>query len=72
MTDINQSPMPFLMNVNTAAEKFAQAIRKKRRFAVIPWQMGILARIMRVLPAAAWDLFARNAPRKERTQWDWL
>lgn len=72
MTDINQYPMPFLMDVNVFAEKFLDAVERKRRLVFIPWQMGILARLMRLLPPAWWDFAMRNAPHKERTNWDWL
>lgn len=72
MTDVNQHRMPFLMDVDVAARKFAAAIAAKRRFVVIPWQMGILARLMRLIPAALWDWGLKNAPRKARMNWDWL
>lgn len=72
MTDINQYAMPFLMAPDVAAKKFAQAIAKKKRFIVIPWQMGWLARIMRFLPPWLWDFIMKNAPRKAHANWDWL
>ncbi|HEY0268606.1 MAG TPA: SDR family oxidoreductase, partial [Methyloradius sp.] len=72
MTDVNAYKMPFLMDVEIAAEKFAQAIQRKRRFVVIPWQMGLLARLMRFIPPILWDWMMKNAPHKERTNWDWL
>jgi len=72
MTDVNQYRMPFLMDVDVAAAKFVKAIQAKRRFVVIPWQMGILARLMRLIPPVAWDWAMKNAPHKERSNWDWL
>jgi short-subunit dehydrogenase len=72
MTNINHYKMPFLMDANVFALKSVKAIEKKRRFIVIPWQMGWLARLMRLIPPALWDLAMRNAPQKERTHWDWL
>ena len=72
MTDINAYPMPFLMAPDVAAKKFAQAIAKKKRFIVIPWQMGWLARLMRLLPAGVWDFVMKNAPHKAHANWDWL
>ncbi len=72
MTDINQYPMPFLMAPDIAAKKFAQAIAKKKRFIVIPWQMGCLARILRFIPPWLWDFMMKNAPRKAHANWDWL
>jgi short-subunit dehydrogenase len=72
MTDINTYPMPFLMAPEVAAKKFAHAIEKKKRFIVIPWQMGWLVRLMRLLPAGVWDFVMKNAPHKAHANWDWL
>ncbi|MFA7349934.1 MAG: SDR family oxidoreductase [Methylotenera sp.] len=66
MTDINSYPMPFLMHADVAAAKFVDAIEHKRRFCVIPWQMGWVARLMRLIPPILWDLMAKNAPHKKR------
>lgn len=66
MTEVNPYRMPFLMDADVAARKMAAAISAGRRFAVVPWQMGIVARLMRCLPAAIWDMLARNAPHKPR------
>ena len=35
-------------------------------YRVIPWQMGVVARLMHLLPNAVYDRLARNAPRKPR------
>jgi short-subunit dehydrogenase len=72
MTDINKYKMPFLMDVDVFAQKFMDAVLAKRRFIIIPWQMGILARFMRFIPPVMWDFVMRKAPHKERTNWDWL
>lgn len=72
MTDVNQYSMPFLMDVDVFAQKLIKAIENKRRFIVIPWQMGWLARLMRFIPPVLWDRAMRKAPHKERTNWDWL
>ncbi len=66
MTDMNPYKMPFLMDVNEAASKFVKAIAAKRRFTIIPWQMGVVARAMRFIPPFLWDLMMRNAPHKPR------
>ncbi|MEE9331596.1 MAG: SDR family oxidoreductase [Methylophilaceae bacterium] len=72
MTDVNQYKMPFLLDANIFAQKLIKAIENKRRFIVIPWQMGWVARFMRFIPPVIWDWAMRNAPHKERTNWDWL
>ncbi len=72
MTDINEYKMSFLMGADVFAKKCIAAIEKKRRFIIIPWQMGWVARLMRFIPPALWDSIMRKAPHKERTDWDWL
>ncbi len=72
MTDVNQYKMPFLMDADVAAAKFVNAIEAKRRFVIIPWQMGFVARLMRFIPPFLWDWAMKKAPHKERTNWDWL
>lgn len=68
MTDINTYPMPFLMDADIAAQKFISAITAKKRFVVIPWQMGWVARLMRLLPPIVWDKLAMRAPHKKRNE----
>jgi len=72
MTDINQYNMPFLMDADVFAEKFANAVHHKVRYRVIPWQMGVIAKIMRLVPNWLWDKLMKNSPHKKRIDWDWL
>ena len=72
MTDVNQYKMPFLMDANIFAHKFANAVENKSRFSVIPWQMGCVARFMRLIPPFVWDFAMKKAPHKKRLDWDWL
>jgi len=72
MTDVNPYPMPFLMDADTAARKMARAIEKKRRYVILPWQMAILGRFMKLIPARLWDWAMKHAPHKPRMEWDWL
>jgi short-subunit dehydrogenase len=66
MTAINPYPMPFLLPVDEAARRFARAIERGTSYTVIPWQMGIVAKILRLLPNALYDRLFANAPRKPR------
>lgn len=66
MTDVNTYPMPFMLEVDDAARKMARYIEQGRRYVVLPWQMAIVARLMRLLPAWAWDMLASKAPHKPR------
>lgn len=66
MTKQNPYPMPFLMPVEQAANSMAAAIDRGDRFAVMPWQMGIVARLLRLLPRPLYDALAVRAGRKPR------
>jgi len=66
MTDANPYAMPFLLPADVFAKRAARVIKQQATHAVIPWQMAIVARLMRVLPNAIYDRLARNAPRKPR------
>ncbi|ARP92774.1 short-chain dehydrogenase [Bordetella genomosp. 9] len=66
MTAHNPYRMPFLMDAEAFAARAAIAIDRGRSYTVIPWQMGMVARLMRALPDPVYDRLARNAPRKPR------
>lgn len=66
MTAVNGYRMPFLMPVEQAAERFAAAIESGSTYVVIPWPMGIVAKILRLLPNWLYDRLFTSAPRKPR------
>jgi short-subunit dehydrogenase len=66
MTENNPYPMPFLMSADAAAAKMISIIDRGRTFAVIPWPMAVVARILRLLPNWVYDRAFSNAPRKPR------
>ena len=66
MTAINPYRMPFLLTADDAARRFARAIERGTSYSVIPWQMGIVAKVLRLLPNALYDRLFVNAPRKPR------
>lgn len=66
MTEINPYPMPFLLAAPEAARRFSRAIERGASYAVIPWQMGIVAKLLRLLPNAVYDRLFAKAPRKPR------
>lgn len=66
MTQVNPYPMPFKMSADTAARKVARLIEKRRPESVIPWQMGIVASVMRFMPRWLYDRLFEKAPRKPR------
>jgi len=66
MTAVNRYRMPFIIGADDAARRFARAIAAKRRFAVIPWQMALVALVLRRLPRRLYDRLFARAPRKAR------
>ena len=66
MTAINPYPMPFLLPVKEAARRFARAIDQGSSYVVIPWQMGIVAKVLRLLPNGLYDRLFANVQRKPR------
>lgn len=66
MTDVNDYPMPFLLEVDDAVRRIARVIEAGRSYAVVPWQMAIVARLMRMLPNAVFDRLASRSGRKPR------
>lgn len=66
MTDINTYSMPFLMDADVFAKKFVDAVEQQKRYTVIPWQMGVVARLLRLIPPVLWDRLTKHAPHKNR------
>jgi short-subunit dehydrogenase len=66
LTQNNQYTMPFLMQPEAFAQKAVQAIGAGNSYRVIPWQMGVVAKLLRVLPNALFDHLFAGRPRKPR------
>ncbi len=66
MTAINPYPMPFMLPAAEAARRFAHAIERGVSYTVIPWQMGVVAKGLRLLPNWLYDRLFAKAPRKPR------
>ena len=66
MTAKNPYPMPFLMSADEAAEKMHAIIAGRRSYAVIPWQMAVVARCLTLMPNGLYDRLFARAPRKPR------
>ena len=66
MTRRNPYPMPFIIPADEAARRFARVIAQGRSYAVIPWQMAIVGRILGVLPNWIFDRLFARAGRKPR------
>ncbi len=66
LTRGNKYSMPFLMPVDDFADQAVRAIRAQVSYRVIPWQMGVLAKVLRLLPNWLYDRALGSRPRKQR------
>jgi short-subunit dehydrogenase len=66
LTRHNRYSMPFLMRSDAFAERAYRAIAAGASYRVIPWQMGVVAKLMRLLPNALFDRLLAGRPRKRR------
>ena len=66
MTALNPFPMPFLIPADQAARRFARVIADGRSYAVVPWQMALVGKLLRLLPNALYDRLFAGVPRKPR------
>ncbi|MFG6412741.1 SDR family oxidoreductase [Roseateles sp. DC23W] len=66
LTRGNRYSMPFLMPVDDFADQAVRSIRAQVSYRVIPWQMGVLAKILRLLPNRLYDHALAGRARKKR------
>jgi len=66
LTRGNRYSMPFLMSVDAFADRAFAAIVAGDSYRVIPWQMGVLAKLLRLLPNAVYDKALSKRQRKQR------
>lgn len=66
LTRDNPYRMPFLMPADDFADQAFNTIERGTSYRVIPWQMALLAKVMRVLPNAVFDRVASGRGRKPR------
>lgn len=66
LTRQNRYSMPFLMKPEDFAERAFRAIEAGASYRVIPWQMGVVAALLRLLPNALFDRALAGRPRKHR------
>nr|WP_315232163.1 SDR family oxidoreductase [uncultured Albidiferax sp.] len=66
LTQKNTYGMPFLMQPQDFADKAFATIEAGNSYRVIPWQMGVVAKLMRLLPNAVYDKLLVGRARKPR------
>ncbi|MBI5428883.1 MAG: SDR family oxidoreductase [Nitrosomonadales bacterium] len=66
MTAANPYPMPFMLDADAAASRMARVIGQQAAFAVIPWQMDMVGRALKLMPRGLYDRLFARAPHKPR------
>ncbi|WP_309678244.1 SDR family oxidoreductase [Polaromonas sp.] len=66
LTQKNRYAMPFLMAPQRFADKVFASIQAGHSYRVIPWQMGLVAKLLRLLPNAVFDRALAGRARKQR------
>ena len=66
LTQQNRYSMPFLMQPADFADQAFRTIRAGVSYRVIPWQMGVVAKLLRMLPNPLFDKVLAGRPRKRR------
>ena len=66
LTRENRYAMPFLMKAEAFADKAFASIQAGHSYRVIPWQMGVVAKLLRLLPNALFDKALSGRARKHR------
>ena len=67
LTQGNRYGMPFLMKADDFADAAFRAIDEGVSYRVIPWQMGVLAKLMRIVPNFIYDRAVQGRARKKRS-----
>jgi short-subunit dehydrogenase len=65
MTMSRKQPMPFLLEVEEAAEMMVRAVGQRRRTYAFPWQLAWLVRVTSRLPNAVRDRLLSRAALRE-------
>lgn len=66
LTDKNEHPMPFLMELDEAVERMARAIRGRRALSSFPMPLALAVWAGRMLPRGLYDAVAARLRRSKR------
>lgn len=66
LTRQNRYSMPFKTSPEAFADKAFHTIEAGVSYRVIPWQMGVVAKLLRLMPNALYDRALAGRPRKHR------
>lgn len=68
LTAKNPYKMPFLLEADDFAERAVKAILAGVSYRTIPWQMGVLTKILRILPNGLYDRCVSGRGEKPRAK----
>lgn len=63
MTEGRAHALPFLVDVDDAAERILRAIHRRERIAAFPWPLASAVRLARIWPRSLYDWVARRIDR---------
>lgn len=66
LTQQNQMSMPFLMQAGAFADQAFKTIEAGASYRVIPWQMSVVAKLLRLMPNWLFDCVFAGRARKAR------
>ena len=66
LTRANRYAMPFLLTADEFARRALRAILRQSSYCVIPWQMGVVAKLLRILPNGVFDRLLQGRQTKHR------
>ena len=66
LTAHNPYKMPFLMEPDAFAKEAVKAIMGGKKYTTIPWEMGVLSKILRLIPNGIFDKILASRKQKPR------
>lgn len=68
LTAKNPYRMPFILDADEFARRAVRAILARKTYCTIPWQMGLVGKLLRVLPNAVFDRAVSGRGEKPRAK----
>ncbi|MEO7674443.1 MAG: SDR family NAD(P)-dependent oxidoreductase [Pyrinomonadaceae bacterium] len=65
LTSGRSNKMPFIMELDDAIPHFIRAIENKRKFAAFPWQLALVVKLAKMMPAWFYDKVAGRSRFRE-------
>lgn len=68
LTAHNPYKMPFIMEPEAFAKEAVKVIMAAKKYATIPWEMGVLSKILRLIPNRLFDKILASRKQKPRSE----